>query len=401
MMLVLMAWGPGARALCDRFEMAREQILDGTRGRTYMGFVKALKRSGLRMVERAAARLRQQMMLIADHSAACFGFVAIAVDGSRFALPATAENERVFGVVGNEGAGGVGTPQLWITTMWHMALGLPWAWRIGRGNSSERGHLLSMLDEAPSRALLVMDAGFTGYELLKSIIASNRDVLLRVGRSVELLRDLYDVEHVHDQTVALWPKYAQRDGKPSLMLRLIEVRCRGKAKGARRRCSAGRVMYLLTSVLDAARLSDEQAAALYRKRWGVELCYRSLKQTLASRTLRAHAPATVLFEMHGLMLGLMLLGLMSVTVLISQQIDPLRWSVAASLRIMRRAMRHPDQPYDWREELARAIKDSYERETKSTRPWPRKKSHDQPPGKPNVRTATKKEKQLHRTMSTQ
>ena len=59
-----------------------------------------------------------------------------------------------------------------------------------------------------------------------------------------------------------------RAGRAILVLRLIRLR-NGR----------GRVMHLLTSVLEGKRLSDRCAGEMYARRWGVGLLFRSLKQT--------------------------------------------------------------------------------------------------------------------------
>jgi len=45
--------------------------------------------------------------------------------------------------------------------MWHMGLRLPWTWRLGPSNSSERGHVMEMLEkeEFPENTLFCGDAG--------------------------------------------------------------------------------------------------------------------------------------------------------------------------------------------------------------------------------------------------
>lgn len=368
-----MAWGDGAAALRDRFDAARSLWPDQSTARTYQGWIKALLRVGLSLTSQAAAALRTRMQALAGRHGRRFGFVALAVDGSRFELPRTAEHGRVFGTAGRAEAG----PQLWVTTLWHMGLGLPWDWRVGRADSSERGHLRSMLKGAPPEALIVADAGFTGYELIRHVVESGRHVLLRVGRNVELLQDLGYAQRVDAQTVYLWPSFAQRDRQSPLVLRLIRVETCGKQP-----------VYLLTSVTDPQALSDESAAALYRMRWGVELCYRSLKQTFEKRKLRSHAPAQALFEMHGLMLGLMLLGLMSIVAILARGHDPLSWSVAGALRVVRQGLRRPRERANWRDRLGRAVQDGYPRRSKSRCRWPRKKQADPPPGHPRLRQAT-------------
>ena len=64
------------------------------------------------------------------------GWVAVAVDGSRIDLPRSEANEWAFGCAGKKKT----NLQAWITTLWHTGLGLPWAWKIGKADASERHH---------------------------------------------------------------------------------------------------------------------------------------------------------------------------------------------------------------------------------------------------------------------
>ena len=104
-------------------------------------------------------------------------------------------------------------------------------------------------------------------------------------------------------------------------------------------------MFLLTNVFDTERLSDTRAATLYPMRWGVEVFFRSYKQTLEQRKMRSDAPEQALWECQAGLLALLLLGLMSVEGMIDHGKDPLAWSVAAALRTVRDAMRTPKR---WR-----------------------------------------------------
>src|SRR5688572_15902379 len=63
-------------------------------------------------------------------------------------------------------------------------------WRTGPTGSSEREHFRQMLDELPPAALIAADAGFVGYEYLRAVIDSGRQMLVRVGSNVRLLRKL-------------------------------------------------------------------------------------------------------------------------------------------------------------------------------------------------------------------
>ena len=45
--------------------------------------------------------------------------------------------------------------------MWHVGTGLPWDWRTGPSDSSEREHLGQMIESLPKGALIAADAGFS------------------------------------------------------------------------------------------------------------------------------------------------------------------------------------------------------------------------------------------------
>jgi hypothetical protein len=110
--------------------------------------------------------------------------------------------------------------------------------------------------------------------------------------------------------------------------------------------------------------------------------------------MRSGSPAEAKRELDWALLGYLVLGLWSVAALIETGHDPLTWSVAASLRVVRAALR-PGGGLG-RGVLAtflrKAVKDRYVRTgSKSARNWPRKKK-DHPPGVPKLRVATEKEK---------
>lgn len=373
-----------ASTLRDRFAAARRCLVDiygGSRrpGKTFEGFISARKALSAKAKSVVHAHLQQQHRYVAGTFRQRLGWEAFAADGSRIEMPRTMANERAFGCAGKKKTG----PQLLLTTLYQMGTGLPWDWHIGKGTESERTHLRSMLAGLPVNALLVADAGFTGYELLKDIIGSGRHLLIRVGASVTLLRDLELESKIDGDTVWLWP--SSKRYQPPLKLRLIVLESTDDSKTP---------VYLLTDVFDRERLSDETAAVLYRMRWGVEVFYRGFKRTLDQHKLRSRSPHNAMDELHWAMTAYLLLGLMSVEGMIAAGIDPLKLSVAAALRTVRTAM---ESNCRWRRKgdlrmlLAKALKDQYRRKhPKSARNWPHKKN-DPPCGIPKIRTATIKE----------
>jgi hypothetical protein len=148
-----------------------------------------------------------------------------------------------------------------------------------------------------------------------------------------------------------------------------------------------RTMYLLTDVLEPARLTDAAAARLYGLRWGVEVMYRALKQTLGRRKLLSDAPRNARVELSWAMVGLWTLALIK-----AERCPPAlppSQGTAAVLRVLRRAM--AGVPLNLSGELARVRADTCERTgSKEARHYPRKK-RDRPPGKPRARNATERE----------
>ena len=381
---LLMAWDEG-QTLATRWEHAKQAALawhaGWELGTSYSGFTEALTRSSDTLVTVLKKRLRREMLRIApQHTHRC-RWLALAADGSRFETPHVEANEKELGCAGREKT----APQVFVTTLWHMGTGLPWDFRTGPGTDSERRHLETMIDDLPERSLLVADAGFAGFELCKKIRESGRFFLFRVGSNVTLLTELgYEYEQ-RDGRVYLWPQKHRH--QPPLVLRLIQL-TRGK-----------QTVYLLTNVLDPADLTDEEAGVLYEMRWGIEVFYRSCKQTLERRKLLSRTPSTCLAEAQWTLLGIWLLGLLTMSELVPQGIDPLAISFAKARDAVRRAMRRASSSRrtrrgfrSLRQELARATKDQYQRRyPKNARNYPRKK-REQPPGPPNIKSATTTER---------
>jgi hypothetical protein len=377
-----MSWNE-TPTLTERFAVVREQLRvlhpRWRLGKSYTGWCDALRDCSGKVLAATILRLRNQIKRMPKKYQQCEGWLAIAADGTRVECPRTEANERGLGCAGKERT----TPQLMVTTLYHMGTGLPWAFEVGPGTESERCQLQRLISTLPENSLLVTDAGFTSYELCDTLRKTGRHFLLRVGGNIHLLTNLgYDYE-VQGQTVYLWPQNAQKHNKPPLQLRLIVL-----GSGDKR-------VYLITDILDPALLSDEQAGVLYGMRWGIEVFYRSYKRTMDHHKMLSRTPTTCIEEFRWTMIGLWLMGLMSVEKIIAAGHVPSNWSVAKSRNSLRRALRGASSGRRPRvglfEQLACAIKDSYVRKRpKKARDWPHKK-RERPPGPPKIRPATTQE----------
>ena len=379
-MALLLGW-QAASSLRDAFENCWPVVtrLYPTRrrvGHSYEGFSKALERHSGRLLPRVTAALRRAVRPVAGRYWKIDGWLVLGVDGSRFECPRTAANEAAFGCAGRPKT----TPQQFVTTVLHVGTGLLWDWRRGGGKESERRHLREMLATLPAEALLLADAGFTGYELLRELLAGGHSFIIRAGGNVRLLKKLGFTVREYEGIVYLWPQ-GQREQAP-LVLRLVVL-------------NDGRQgVYLLTNVLAEAVLSDRQIGLMYRCRWGLEVFYRSLKRTLEKHQLRSKSPGKAAVELDWALASLWLLGLLTVERLVRRRVNPRGWSVAGSLRMVRRVMlgRGGRRAARGLCGLGRATQDGYLRQRpKRARDWPRKKT-DSPPQPPLIRTARRDER---------
>lgn len=373
-----MAWSEQAQ-LTERFASVRQFLRSECRhwqlGASYEGWVAAQHREAPRWMSLVKQRLR---MLGAALAPSRFGrWRAVAVDGTLVACPRTMANQTAMGERGKP----EGIPQAALTAIVDLNTNLPWDFRVGPGLESERAHLREMLDDLLADALLVADAGFIGYELCREMLAKQRPFLFRVGGNIHLLRELGYEMDVRKEIVYLWPAAQQYKNSPSIRLRLIVIHDERKQP-----------VYLVTNVLDCAELSDKLAAEIYRARWGVEVEYRTLKQTLEHHTLHSRTPETCYLELAWYVFGMWLLQLLTAREVRAAGGDTRRISSAGARNCVRRAMRNhrprASSRCTLREALGSSVVDAYQRRgNKASRGYPRQKRH-QPPNPPIIKPPT-------------
>jgi Transposase DDE domain len=194
---------------------------------SYQAFMKMLQTWTTVLVLQLMVVFRQRMRTALPDRQLIAGFEVFAVDGSRLELPRTKSNESRFSAQSarkrrrakgakrrksashrdraeRSRAKKANSPQIWLTIMWHVATGLPWDWRTGPSDSSERDHFRQMITALPNGALVTGDAGFVGYHYWKEVIDSGRQLLIRVGGNVRLLKNLGYIRQKQD-LVYLWP----------------------------------------------------------------------------------------------------------------------------------------------------------------------------------------------------
>lgn len=389
------------REICDDLKLSRTIV-------TYTAFMNALTRYRQLFHD----HLRDQFQTLAEEVGgerfSTRGWVLIGFDGSRISAPRTQSNERAFcapnygksnkAKYGKKKSKGMRRtrnkqnppqpqkPQAWITMMWHMSLRLPWSWRLGPSNASERDHVKDMLrdEDFPENTLFCGDAGFVGYPLWSDILKAGQHFLVRVGANVDLLSEQADVKKCGGGEVLCWPKGRMDSGEPPLRLRLVHVTV-GKTK-----------MWMLTSVLSERKLSKKQIVKYYKMRWGIEVEFRGLKQTLDKHTLRCRNSERLLVELDWSIRAMAVAELIALREQIgsvSERVtdasyDPQDRSLANTMRALRKCMRQlhkfPEPDDDLLQRLSRAIVQRYNNRTDKRARYRPQNPDKKPLGDPNV-----------------
>lgn len=382
---------------------------------TYQGFMGALANYIHIFIPLLILQLQRRMKEVGGEFYEIAGFVAIGFDGSRNSAARTESNEAelccpTYGESKKSKGAKKKTnpappqPQAWITLMWHMSLRLPWDWRLGPSHSSERGHVQDMLAEGefPENTLFCGDAGFVGFDFWRSILEKDCDFLVRVGSHVKLISQNMNWKYKRDGLVLCWPKDKQSKYQP-LTLRLVSVK------------TGATEVYLLTSVLDSSRLPKISLVELYRLRWGIEVEFRGLKQTLNGQTLRCRNVDRLYTELSWSILSMAVAELLANREQISnmetdatekdesKKYTPKKRSLAKTMRAIHDCLDElietPEYGEDLLSRLALAVTDNYQRTSNKKARYRPKNSEPKKLKPPKVRMLEPNEKDKLKTIN--
>ena len=200
------------------------------------------------------------------------------------------------------------------------------------------------------------------------------------------------MEEFEEGLVHYFPSGKEKQEKP-LLLRLIRVRSKD-----------GKDVWLLTSVLESARLSVASAGRFYRWRWENEGQFRAYKQTLGKVKMVSRTVRLVHREAEGSLLGMQLMlaqGVLAMEACQDQEKEPV-CSPRKILLAIREEMKGQKRRglATFFERLQQAVRERRERTSaKSTRPWVRRKPH-KPPKPPQLLKLTEEKKALISRMET-
>jgi hypothetical protein len=390
--LLVMTWCCGD-SQAERFETAKGfvsvcRVKRRRPGKSVQGFQRALMHVPMYVLRLIAAGVRRRLLQLFDLSQD--GFIAFGCDGSSMETPRVEELERRLDPPLKAHA----PAQVWVTALVHLRTGLLWAWRLGKGYNRERNHLRALLTTLPTKALVVADAGYNGYELAQAMTAKGVSFLIRMSGKDRLYTERpIDGSRFKEGKVLLWTGAAQKAQVPPVPVRLIRIR--GKKKG--------RDVWLLTNVLDRQRLTAEMAGRYYRWRWENEGLFRTFKRTLAKLRLTSRTVRLIHREAEGALLATQLLLAQGVRVIGpgKRKEAPKRCSPRKVLLVIRdvilgRIGIRKQEAY--RKRLAKALREARQRKSsKVKRVWQSRTPH-KPPKPPRFLTLSEELRTLARNL---
>lgn len=176
-------------------------------------------------------------------------------------------------------------------------------------------------------------------------------------------------------------------GAPPLRLRLVKVKV-GKT-----------TMWMLTSVLDRKNLPSKKIIKYYKMRWGVEVEYRGLKQTVDKRILRCRSSNRIYVELDWSIRAMAFAELIALHEQIpennasqaqpEQNYDTKDRSLANTMRALRKSMRnlskYTDPSGDLLSWLSKALVQKYDNGTDKKARYRRNNPDKKPLGEPKLR----------------
>lgn len=215
-----------------------------------------------------------------------------AVDGTTLKVPDTKENAALFG-----GPRSSPFPLLRLVALAECATrsiidAVAVAVAVG-----ERTAVHTLLRSLRPGMLVLFDRGFCSHAFTRDALATGADLVFRVSASFALA----PVTVLADGTylAELKPR-RKRDGAP-ITVRVIEYSVTSTAVGKGKTTSE--VFCLITNLLDPADAPVGELAALYARRWRVELVFKAVKVDIAGArpVLRSGHADTVLAEIWSLL----------------------------------------------------------------------------------------------------
>lgn len=246
------------------------------------------------------ARLRVAVAATAEKTGQLWhGLHVKLIDGTSAGLPDTPKNQQAYPQPGGQKPG-CGFPLLKLVGVFSLSTGVLLDYAKGNKHQHELRLLQTLLDQFKPRDLVVADRGFSSYVLLALLFLRGVNSVFRLhqARPADLRRgkrlgksDRRMVWAKPWQKPAWLPQSWWKKIPDQLSVRVL--RCQLARRGFRPKS-----VTLVTTLLDAKTYPAADVAALYARRWKIELWFRDLKTSMGMEVLRGQSPTMVHKELE-------------------------------------------------------------------------------------------------------
>ena len=257
------------------------------------------------------------------------GLHLLAMDGTTLRLADSPANREFFGAQTYAKGSVASYPQSRGVTLMMVDTQLVRDARFGAYQSSEMSFAHELLPSIPENSLTIIDRGYLCAELLVNLgrSGSNRHFLIPAKSNTkwELIEGSID-----DGLVEMNVSPAARKKDPTLPKKW-------RARAVRVMNKAGKISYLLTSLLDQTKFKAGDLVDCYSRRWGIETSYRELKHSMlgSALTLRSMTEKGTRQEIWGALIAYNLIRLEMAKAALEAKCEPTAISFTLALMTMR------------------------------------------------------------------
>lgn len=224
------------------------------------------------------------------------------LDGSGVSMPDTDENRAKWPYAGGQRPG-CGFPTAKMVGLFCMATGRLIRFALDSWKTHEIPLAREMVGWVEPGEIVLTDRGFCGWGLIALFQRKKVDVVMRAHQARKLSGST--MQWTKPQRHETWDKALWSELPEALTVRIVRFQI--IVPGFRTTEVA-----LITTLLDTKAYPDKMIAALYQRRWAVELYLRDIKTTLGLDVLRCQSPELIEKEIwlqaiaHNLVRALML-----------------------------------------------------------------------------------------------
>lgn len=206
------------------------------------------------------------------------------IDGCGISMPDTAENRKSWQYAGGQKPG-CGFPTAKLVGLFCLGTGRLIRFAFESWKTHEIPLARQLIAWMQPGEIVLTDRGFCGWGFIALLHRKGVDVVMRAHQARKLCgRRMSWAKPGRPEsgwTKSLWDELPEQ-----IDVRIVRFRI--EVPGFRTQ-----EVVLVTTLLDEKAYPDEALAALYRRRWSVELCFRDIKTTLGLDVLRCLTPELV------------------------------------------------------------------------------------------------------------